>query len=93
MIWAHNFTSLPNVQRDKEPVSALFYRIYIFHYRFFCAIEINFLWLFGYSPDMEDIKTPTMSVSSEVYTADGKLIGRFTKRTVPLSIIKASPLT
>jgi len=46
---------------------------------FFCAIELNFLWLFGYSPDMEDIKTPTMSVSSEVYTADGKLIGRFYK--------------
>jgi penicillin-binding protein 1A len=46
---------------------------------FFCAIEVNFLWLFGYSPDMEDIKQPTMSVSSEVYTADGKLIGRFYK--------------
>ena len=46
---------------------------------FFCAIEINFLWLFGYSPDMVDIKQPTMSVSSEVYTADGKLIGRFYK--------------
>jgi penicillin-binding protein 1A len=46
---------------------------------FFCAIELNFLWLFGYSPDMEDIKTPTMSLSSEVYTADGKLIGRFYK--------------
>ncbi|MBB5394254.1 penicillin-binding protein 1A [Mucilaginibacter sp. AK015] len=46
---------------------------------FFCAIELNFLWLFGYSPDMSDIKTPTMSLSSEVYTADGKLIGRFYK--------------
>ncbi|MCC8409200.1 penicillin-binding protein [Mucilaginibacter sp. UR6-1] len=46
---------------------------------FFCAIELNFLWLFGYSPDMEDIKTPTMSVGSEVYTADGKLIGQFYK--------------
>jgi penicillin-binding protein 1A len=46
---------------------------------FFCAIEINFLWLFGYSPDMQDIKQPSMSVSSEVYTADGKLIGRFYK--------------
>ncbi|WP_374950351.1 transglycosylase domain-containing protein, partial [Mucilaginibacter sp.] len=46
---------------------------------FFCAIELNFLWLFGYSPDMQDIKTPTMSLSSEVYTADGKLIGRFYK--------------
>ncbi|RFZ84581.1 penicillin-binding protein [Mucilaginibacter terrenus] len=46
---------------------------------FFCAIELNFLWLFGYSPDMNDIKTPVLSLSSEVYTADGKLIGRFYK--------------
>ncbi|MCD8739172.1 penicillin-binding protein [Mucilaginibacter roseus] len=46
---------------------------------FFCAIELNFLWLFGYSPDMEDIKTPVLSVGSEVYTADGKLIGQFYK--------------
>ena len=44
---------------------------------FFCAIELNFLWLFGYSPDMNDIKNPIMSTASEVYTADGKLIGRF----------------
>ncbi|HEY9533915.1 MAG TPA: transglycosylase domain-containing protein [Mucilaginibacter sp.] len=44
---------------------------------FFCAIELNFLWLFGYSPDMNDIKTPTMSVGSQVYTADGKLIGEY----------------
>ncbi len=46
---------------------------------FFCAIELNFLWLFGYSPTMDDIKTPTMSVASEVYYADGKLIGRYYK--------------
>ena len=44
---------------------------------FFCAIELNFLWLFGYSPDMQDIKNPVMSVGSQVYTADGKLIGQY----------------
>ncbi|RYU92088.1 penicillin-binding protein [Mucilaginibacter terrigena] len=59
---------------------------------FFCAIEINFLWLFGYSPDMEDIKTPTMSVASEVYTADGKLIGRFYKENrSPVDFKSISP--
>src|SRR5665213_2303879 len=47
---------------------------------FFCSIELNFLWLFGYSPDMQDIKTPTMSLSSEVYYADGTLIGRYYKQ-------------
>ena len=46
---------------------------------FFCAIELNFLWLFGYSPTMDDIKNPTLSVASEVYYADGKLIGRYYK--------------
>ena len=44
---------------------------------FFCAIEVNFLWLFGYSPDMNDIKNPSMSVGSQLYTADGKLIGQY----------------
>src|ERR1700761_5673158 len=51
----------------------LFYFIIVF----FCAIEVNFLWLFGYSPTMDDIRSPTMSVASEVYYADGKLIGRY----------------
>jgi penicillin-binding protein 1A len=46
---------------------------------FFCAIELNFLWLFGYSPDMEDIKNPSMSLSSQLYSADGKLIGQYYK--------------
>jgi len=46
---------------------------------FFCAIELNFLWLFGYSPDMQDIKQPSLSVGSQVYTADGKLIGQYYK--------------
>jgi penicillin-binding protein 1A len=35
--------------------------------------------LFGYSPDMKDIKVPNMSVGSQVYTADGKLIGEYYK--------------
>ena len=59
---------------------------------FFCAIELNFLWLFGYSPTMDDIKTPTMSVASEVYYADGKLIGRFYKENrSPIEFKKISP--
>ncbi|RZA01855.1 MAG: penicillin-binding protein [Sphingobacteriaceae bacterium] len=43
----------------------------------FCAIELNFLWLFGYSPDMQDIKHPPLAVGSQVYYADGKLLGQY----------------
>ena len=53
----------------------LFYSIIIL----FCAIEVNFLWLFGYSPSYRDIQTPNMRIASELYTADGKLIGRYYK--------------
>ncbi len=59
---------------------------------FFCAVELNFLWLFGYSPTMEDIKMPELSVGSEVYTADGKLIGQFYKENrSPVEFNKISP--
>ncbi|MCD0489037.1 penicillin-binding protein [Pedobacter sp. MC2016-14] len=46
---------------------------------FFCALQLNFLWLFGYSPSYTDIKFPSQRVGSELYTADGKLIGRYYK--------------
>src|SRR5690606_40018905 len=44
-----------------------------------CAVEINFLWLFGYSPTSKDIDMPIQRIASEVYTADGLLIGRYYK--------------
>ena len=59
---------------------------------FFCAIELNFLWLFGYSPDMQDIKNPSISLSSEVYYADGTLIGRYFKQNrSPVEFKEISP--
>lgn len=59
---------------------------------FFCSIELNFLWLFGYSPDMQDIKSPVLSVGSEVYTADGKLIGQYYKENrSPIEFKEISP--
>lgn len=63
---------------------------YFFIFLFFiivsvCALELNFLWLFGYSPVKKDIKSPSLSVSSEVYTADSVLIGKyFTENRTPI---------
>lgn len=58
----------------------------------FCAIELNFLWLFGYSPNIRDIKTPNMRLPSELYTADGKLIGRYYKENrTPVDYKDISP--
>lgn len=59
---------------------------------FFCALQINFLWLFGYSPSYADIKKPAQRVGSELYTADGKLIGRYFKENrTPVSFQEIAP--
>src|SRR4051794_15629345 len=61
---------------------------------FFCALQLNFLWLFGYSPSIKDIKTPSLSVGSELYTADGVLIGRYYKENrTPVDFKQISPGT
>lgn len=44
---------------------------------FTCAVQLNFLGLFGYTPTEKDIVMPTLNVASEVYTADSVLIGRY----------------
>lgn len=41
------------------------------------AVDINFLGLFGKSPGFYEILHPPTVVASEVYSADGKLIGKF----------------
>jgi penicillin-binding protein 1A len=43
------------------------------------AVELNFLWLFGYSPGLNELKNPPYSVSSELYTANSVLIGKYYK--------------
>ncbi|WP_199140828.1 transglycosylase domain-containing protein [Pedobacter sp. ASV12] len=59
---------------------------------FFCALQLNFLWLFGYSPTYTDIKKPAQRVGSELYTADGVLIGRYFKENrTPVKFNEISP--
>jgi len=78
--------------RLKNPVLRYFVYLVYFIIILFCAVELNFLWLFGYSPDTADIKNPTLSIASDVYTADGKLIGRYYKENrSPVDFQKISP--
>jgi penicillin-binding protein 1A len=59
---------------------------------FFCALQLNFLWLFGYSPSYSDIRKPAQRVGSELYTADGVLIGRYFKENrTPVDFNQISP--
>lgn len=41
------------------------------------ALLTNFLWLFGKSPSLNDIMHPKNAEASELYSADGKLLGKY----------------
>ena len=56
-------------------------------------IDMNFLWLFGRSPGFSDIKDPVVSEASEVYSADGVLMGRYyNENRTPVTYGQISPL-
>ena len=57
----------------------------------FC-IETNFLWLMGSMPSVEDLQNPKVNQSSEIYTSDGVMIGKFyTENRTQVAYEKISP--
>lgn len=59
---------------------------------FLFLVDINFLWLFGKSPGLSDVNAPVQNVSSEIYSADGKLIGKyFRENRTPVKFEDISP--
>ena len=40
-------------------------------------VDINLLWLFGKSPSMSDVKNTHPAEASQIFSADGKVIGKF----------------
>lgn len=56
-------------------------------------VDVNFLWLFGGSPTWSDIKEPAANVASEVYGADGKLLGKyFRENRTPVQYEEINPM-
>ena len=51
--------------------------IVIFIILYLGAVDINFLGLFGKSPSMQTVKNTRPAQASEIYSADGVLIGKF----------------
>ncbi len=55
-------------------------------------VDINFLWLFGKSPSMSTIMNPKTTQASELYSADGKLIGKyFSENRTPVEYEEITP--
>ncbi len=44
---------------------------------YFTAVENNLFWLFGKSPGLAELEKPKLAMASEVYSADGVLLGKY----------------
>ncbi len=59
---------------------------------FYLALELNLLWIFGRMPSMGEVREADMAVASEIYTADGKLLGKFfTENRTPVAYNEINP--
>ena len=56
---------------------AVILSLFVAFFIYLGMVDINFLWLFGKSPGFSQIKKPTTSEASEIYSADGVMIGKF----------------
>lgn len=57
------------------------------------AVDINFLWLFGKSPSMQTIVNKHAPQASEIYSADGELIGKFfSENRTPVNYEEVNPV-
>ena len=57
------------------------------------AVDINFLWLFGKSPSMTTIKNKRPAAASQIYSADGNMIGKFfSENRTPVTYEEVNPV-
>src|SRR5574344_904631 len=60
---------------------------------YLAAVDINLFWLFGKSPGIEAISHPTNNEASEIYSADGVLIGKyFNENRSPVKYEEINPV-
>ena len=68
-----------------KTLSALCTLVVLF-FLYLLMVNFNFLWLFGKSPSMSDVRNTHPAEASEIYSADGKLIGKFfSENRMPVS--------
>ncbi len=69
-------------------------RLILYAFYYVVALQFNFLWLFGYLPDAEDVANPEVSIATELYTMDSVLIGKYyNENRTPVSFEKISPFS
>jgi penicillin-binding protein 1A len=71
----------------------LFLDFFLLLFLYLFCVDINLFWLFGKSPSLLSISDPQQSVASEIYSADGKIIGKYFKENrMPVEFGEIAPI-
>lgn len=85
----------PKVSASKRIISftwKVFFLGFAIVLGYLLSVEYNLLYLFGSSPSLDRLENPRSDQASELYTSDGKLIGKyFQENRSPVSYRKLSP--
>ena len=67
--------------------------LFVSFFVYLFLVDINFLWLFGKSPGYFQIKSPDTYEASEIYSADGVMIGKFfSQNRIPVKYEVVNPM-
>ncbi|MCE5174292.1 MAG: transglycosylase domain-containing protein [Bacteroidales bacterium] len=71
----------------------IFTDVMMVFFLFLVCVDMNFFWLFGKSPSMLSISDPQQSEASEIYSEDGKIIGKYFKENrTPVEFEEIAPI-
>ncbi len=67
--------------------------LFVCFFAYLIMVDLNFFWLFGKSPGLMSINNPNQAFTTEVYSADGKLIGKyFRENRTPVKYEEIDPI-
>ena len=78
-VWRYsliNYTAFKE-SSGKDKALRILYTLGLSLVVFILALELNFLWLFGKMPTLNEAKNPKLAVPSKLYSEENKIIGRF----------------
>ncbi|MHC1773914.1 MAG: penicillin-binding protein 1A [Lentimicrobium sp.] len=76
-----------------KKIAMRFLQVLMLLFIFFLSINFNLFGLFGPSPRLTDLKDPEISEASELYAANGKLIGKYyLENRSPIEFSDLSPV-
>lgn len=91
--WVSNYIAYYKKSKWYKKIAVLIVTFFVALLGFLFLVDINFLWLFGKSPGISEVSAPAQNVASEIYSSDGKLLGKYYRENrTPVEFEEISPV-